>query len=149
MDNQISSSKYQGANKGLSSKYQGAKYQTTKSGKVFDLQERTAIFSERVIHFCRCLKLDSVSRPLVSQLVRSSTSIGANYTEANSASSRKDFRNKVFISKKEAQETRYWLRLLSPLVDDTQELNDLSEECQELIQILQSISSKVSDKGNV
>lgn len=66
-------------------------------------------FSKNIVKFCRTVSLDVVSSPLVSQLIRSATSIGANYKEANSASSKKDFRNKIYIAKKEAEETMYWL----------------------------------------
>lgn len=77
-----------------------------------DLQERTAKFGELIILFCKTLDRNAVSLPLISQLVRSAASIGANYMEANSASSRKDFTNKIFICKKEAEETKHWLRML-------------------------------------
>ena len=63
----------------------------------YDLEERTAIFSGEIIKFCRCVKEDNITRPIINQLIRSGTSIGANYCEANNASSRKDFQNKIFI----------------------------------------------------
>lgn len=67
----------------------------------YDLEERTAKFGEAVIDFVKTLKQNSINSPLISQIVRSATSIGANYCEANNASSKKDFRNKIFICKKE------------------------------------------------
>jgi four helix bundle protein len=70
----------------------------------YDLEERTARFGESVIVFCKSIKMGPIISPLVNQLVRSATSVGANYMEANGASSRKDFLNKIFICKKEAQE---------------------------------------------
>ena len=70
------------------------------NGKSYDLEERTARFGENVIVFCRSIKQDTISKPLISQIVRSGTSIGANYMEANVASSKKDFRNKIYICKK-------------------------------------------------
>lgn len=78
----------------------------------YNLEERTAKFSEETIKFCNSLKKDALALPLLTQLIRAVTSIGANYTEANGASSKKDFANKIFICKKEAQEAKYWLRLL-------------------------------------
>lgn len=94
--------------------------------------------------FCRELKKDSISLPLISQLVRSATSIGANYMEANSASSRKDFANKIFISKKEAEETKHWLRMLSVSIPNEKEkLRTLWKEAQELTMILQKITNKL------
>ncbi|MEI8097173.1 MAG: four helix bundle protein [Candidatus Moraniibacteriota bacterium] len=61
--------------------------------KTFDLEERTAQFGESIILFCKTLKQDTITKPLISQIVRSATSVGANYMEANGASSKKDFRN--------------------------------------------------------
>ena len=57
----------------------------------YDLEERTAKFGENIILFCRTLKPDVVSRPIIGQVVRSGTSIGANYMEANAACSKRDF----------------------------------------------------------
>lgn len=88
-----------------------------KTGKVYDLEERTAVFSEKVIELCKSMKKDIVSTPIISQLVRAATSIGANYCEANGASSKKDFSNKIHIYKKEAKETMYWLRILGTSTD--------------------------------
>ena len=79
----------------------------------YDLEERTAQFGEQVITFVKGLNRDVVSTPIISQLIRSATSVGANYMEANGASSPKDFTNKIFICKKEAQETKHWLRMLN------------------------------------
>ncbi|MFN3302083.1 MAG: four helix bundle protein, partial [Patescibacteria group bacterium] len=79
----------------------------------YDLEERTTKFSEDIIDFIKNLKRDEINRNIIVQLVRSATSIGANYCEANASSSKKDFRNKIYICKKEANETKYWLRLLA------------------------------------
>ena len=77
------------------------------SVKKYDLEERTAKFGENVISFCKSLPHNTINKPLISQLIRSSTSVGANYMEANGASSRKDFKNKIFICKKEAHKTKH------------------------------------------
>lgn len=87
-----------------------------KSDKKFDLEERTAIFGENIIRFCQTIKIDTITRPLVNQIIKSATSVGANYCEANGASSKKDFRNKIYICKKEIQETKHWLRMISVAV---------------------------------
>lgn len=108
----------------------------------YPLENRTAEFSRRIIRFCKSLKQDSISRPIIDQLMRSGTSIGANYMEANNASSKKDFRNKIFICKKEAQETKYWLAMAKE-VTDTENIKFLSQEAQELTMIFQSIVSKI------
>jgi four helix bundle protein len=79
----------------------------------YDLEERTAKLGEEIIEFCKHLKQDAISRPIISQLVRSGTSIGANYMEANTASSKKDFTNKIYIAKKETQETKHWLKMIA------------------------------------
>lgn len=106
----------------------------------YDLQERTAVFGENVIVFLRRLTLDAISRPLASQLVRSATSVGANYAEANGASSKKDFRNKMFICKKEAQETKHWLRMMARCFPGSgNDLRVLEKECRELTLIFQKI----------
>src|SRR4030042_6321644 len=78
-----------------------------------DLEDRTARFGENIIIFCKNLHETNINRSLISQLIRSATSIGANYCEANGASSRKDFKNKIHICKKETIETKHWLRMLT------------------------------------
>ena len=65
----------------------------------YNLEERTAKFSESIIIFLKTIKKDVINTPLISQLIRSATSIGANYCEANGACSRKDFKNKISICK--------------------------------------------------
>lgn len=57
----------------------------------YNLEERTAIFGENIIKFCKTIKQDTISKPLINQIVRSATSIGANYCEVNGASSKKRF----------------------------------------------------------
>ncbi len=74
---------------------------------MINLQERTLKFSNEIIKLCKLVKTDIVSKRIVDQLVRSGTSIGANYMEAVNGSSRKDFKNKIFICKKESRETKY------------------------------------------
>jgi four helix bundle protein len=75
-------------------------------------------------------------------LIRSGTSIGANYCEANNASSKKDFKNKVYICKKECQETKHWLRMCAKCEPSKkEELKRLWKECHELTLIFQKISS--------
>src|SRR3989344_8113672 len=92
----------------------------------YDLEERTSIVAEKIIDLCKEASKTVVTNPIISQLVRSGTSIGANYSEANGASSKKDFKNKIFICKKEAIETKYWLRILSKAS------LELSEDCRKL-----------------
>lgn len=108
----------------------------------YDLEERTAKFGESIITFCKTFKQDNISAPIINQLVRSSTSIGANYMEANGASSRKDFQNKIFICKKESQETKHWLRMLTVCFPTQKEtIEKLWKEVQELTLIFQKITT--------
>ena len=81
--------------------------------KKYDLEERTAKFGEQVIEFSKKVPITVTTKPLINQLVRSSTSIGANYCEADDAESRRDFRHKIGICKKESRETKHWLRMLA------------------------------------
>jgi four helix bundle protein len=112
----------------------------------YDLEERTAKFGENIIKLCKQLKQDSINRPIINQIVRSSTSIGANYMEANSASSKKDFKNKIYISKKETQETKHWLRMMAQCEPSRkEELQFLWKECNELSLIFGKIVSKIKN----
>ena len=111
----------------------------------YDLTERTATFGEDVIIFCKSIKQDNINKPILNQLIRSGTSVGANYCEANNASSKKDFRNKIFICKKEAQETKYWLQMLAKCNPERkEEIRKLWKECQELTMIFQTIINSLN-----
>ena len=113
----------------------------------YDLEERTAKFSEEIVKLAKNVPKSTVTIPIISQLVRAGTSIGANYCEANGASSKKDFRNKIFICKKEAQETKYWLRIISiasPEIKD--EARILWKEAQELTLIFTKIVSTMETR---
>ena len=84
----------------------------------FDLEERTARFGEGVVTFAKTIPFSPVNSPLISQIVRSSTSIGANYCEADDAVSKKEFFQKIGTCKKEARETKHWLRMLAAAEPD-------------------------------
>ncbi len=108
--------------------------------KIYDLEERTANFGEDIIEFARTLPNISINRPLISQVIRSGTSIGANYMEADAAESKKDFKHKISLCKKEAKETMHWLRMLakaSPSKKD--ECRNLWKETHELVLIFSTI----------
>lgn len=114
----------------------------------YDLEERTAKFGEEMIVFCKSLSQDVINRPIISQLIRSSTSIGANYMEANAASSKKDFANKIYICKKESQETKHWLRMLAKCnPEEKEKIKKLWQECQELTLIFQKITSSLRNSN--
>ena len=108
----------------------------------YDLEERTTGFAEKIIELCKKAPKNVVTIPIISQLVRSGTSIGANYCEANGASSKRDFKNKIFICKKEAKETKYWLRMLAKAsVELKEECMVLWKEAQEYTLIFSKIAS--------
>lgn len=116
----------------------------------YDLEERTAKFGEQVIEFCRKAKRDPIVLPILTQVVRSATSIGANYMEANGASSPKDFANKIYIAKKESQETKHWLRMLAVYFPENKELlRKLWQEAQELTLIFHKIVSTIKIKNSL
>jgi four helix bundle protein len=112
------------------------------------LEERTALFGESIIKLCRKTKQDNISAPVVNQLIRSATSVGANYMEANGASSKRDFINKIFICKKELQETKHWLRMLGSAQTEQTPLDTkyIEQECRELILIFTKIASTSRSK---
>jgi four helix bundle protein len=108
--------------------------------KRYDLEERTAKFGEEIIEFVKTLEKNEVNRPLVSQLVRSGTSIGANYMEADGAESKKDFQHKIGLCKKESKETKHWLRIIGNANPHKgTECRKLWQEAQELTLIFSSI----------
>lgn len=116
--------------------------------KQFDLEDRTYKFTCDVIALCKPIRQDTIVRPIISQLIRSSSSIGANYVEANNASSKKDFRNKIYICKKEVQETKYWLRVLKNVISQRDnEIGILWQEAHELNLIFQKIISSLDKKN--
>jgi len=109
----------------------------------YDLEERTAKFAEGIIKFCRSVRLDEITQPLINQIVKSSTSVGANYMEANQASSKKDFFNKIRICQKEANETKHWLRIISVAAPiHTEICRKYWKESHELTLIFSAISKK-------
>ena len=115
----------------------------TQNPKQYDLEERTLEFSKRVIKFCKGLPKNIISDEIGKQLVRASTSVGANYIEANESLSKKDFLTRIKICRKEAKETGYWLKLVETNnlgVQDERGL--LLKESIELMKIFGSILTK-------
>lgn len=101
--------------------------------KIYDLEERTAKFGENVIDFCKKIPKSAITIPLIGQLIRSGASVGANYCEADCAESKKDFEHKIGICKKEAKESRHWLRMVSKATPElTNEAQKLWREANEL-----------------
>ncbi len=111
--------------------------------RIFDLEERTAKFGENIIEFSKKIPRNIVTIPLVGQIIRSGTSVGSNYCEADCAESRKDFEHKLGISKKEAKETKHWLRMIAKALPEVkEEARILWKESNELRLILISIINK-------
>lgn len=117
------------------------------SAKTYDLEERTTVFSQDVILFLRGVVRDPVNMPIISQLVRSVTSIGANYCEADGAESKRDFQHKIAICKKECKESKYWFRVLSTANPEyTDGCRKFWKEAHELTLIFSKIISNSKSK---
>jgi four helix bundle protein len=78
----------------------------------YDLEERTAQFGEAIVGFAKAIPVSQVTFSLIDQVVRAGTSIGANDCEADDASTKKEFRQKIGYCRKEARETKHWLRMI-------------------------------------
>lgn len=87
----------------------------------YDLEERCFEFAKRVNDFIRKLPRDIPNTENSRQLSRAAGSVGANYIEANESLSKKDFKMRVKISKKETKESRYWLKLINPKTEEVNE----------------------------
>jgi four helix bundle protein len=109
----------------------------------YDLALRTRRLGISVINVLRTIPQDLILRPIISQLVRSSTSIGANYAEADAANTRKDFMYKLSICRKESKETMYWISLLREAYPRAAtQLTSLENESLELIRIFSAVLAK-------
>ena len=116
----------------------------------YDLEDRTIKFSEHIIDMLKKIKFDAINKSIINQLVRSATSVGANYCEANGASSKKDFKHKIHICKKEIKETKYWLQLMSKTNPEIKEkIRILWKEAQELTLIFSKITATMSKSKNI
>ena len=111
------------------------------------LEERTRVFSVAVLKALDVLPKKNSSRVVANQLGRSATSIGANYREANRAESGDDFRHKLSIALKEANESHYWLLILSDLYPMHELYRKLAAEAEEFVRLLQSISTSSHKKA--
>jgi four helix bundle protein len=118
------------------------------------IQERTLEFGVKILKFVDNLPKTVGGSVLAKQVIRSGTSIGANMEEADGASSKADFANKVTIARKEARETRYWLYLIkkADLIHDQRHLKELEviiQESHEIVLILSAIirNTKESKEG--
>lgn len=111
--------------------------------KIYDLAERTMVFAKNIRRFVRTLPHTISNDSDVRQLIRSSGSIGANYLEASESLSKKDFTMRIKISRKEAKESIYWLKLIDVQEKTSdEERHELIRECTELMKIFGSIVTK-------
>ncbi|MFA6005275.1 MAG: four helix bundle protein [Patescibacteria group bacterium] len=117
--------------------------QNSNGEKIYDLEVRTTLFGTQIISLCNSIRKTIITVPLISQIIRSATSVGANYMEANGADSKKDFHAKIGICKKEAKETIHWLRMIE-FADETQRalITRLLQEAKELSLIFGAINKK-------
>ena len=117
--------------------------QNPNSKREYDLVKRTSKFGEVTILFAKELNENTINRPLINQLIRSATSIGANYCEADCAESKKDFKHKIGICKKEAKETTHWFYMVAIAnPDKKEECRKLWQEAHELTLIFSAILNK-------
>jgi four helix bundle protein len=108
--------------------------------RVFDLEERSSRLGEEVIRFCKQIAITPIPEPLIRQIIKSGTSVGANYCEADDAISGKEFRQKIGTCKKESRETKHRLRMLAVAAEEhTEEARILWREAHELMLIFASI----------
>jgi four helix bundle protein len=80
--------------------------------RVYDLEERTALFGEAVVDFAKAIPQNAVTNRVISQLIGAATSVGANYVEADDAVSKKEFLKSIGTFRKEAHETKHFLRMI-------------------------------------
>ena len=110
-----------------------------------DLQKRLVRFSSGIYVVVEPLKNNYLLESSIKQIIKSSTSVGANYSEAQSASSYRDFHNKIRVALKELQETHYWIAFFQE-TNPNLNLKELELENVELIKILSTISKKTETK---
>ena len=114
-----------------------------------ELTKRLFNFTVRTIKFLKLLQNSPEVTVIRYQLIKSSTSVGANYEEAQAGSSKADFTNKIRISLREMRESNYWLRLIKEVIDKSLDVNELEwliNESDELKKILGSIVQKSAVK---
>jgi len=120
------------------------------NSKRYDLEERTLIFAKQVIEFINKLPKTLANTEISKQLVKAAGSVGANYVEANESLSKKDFVLRIKICRKEAKESRYWLKLISCNSNESEkEQRNLIQEAMELMKIFGAILEKLKVKSKV
>ena len=108
----------------------------------YDLEQRTLFFAQNVRDYVKKISSIELNSVYKNQLLRSSSSVGANYREANEASTKKEFKYRISVCRKEAKETHYWLQLLEYQPADAAYKSSLENEARELVCIFSSILKK-------
>jgi len=105
--------------------------------KPFDPEERTLEFSKKILMLCKKLPKDIINSRLIGQLIDASSSVGANYREANEKLSKKDFTHRMKITRKECKESSYWLELLKEMnPKHTEEINGFIKESSRIAEYI-------------
>lgn len=118
--------------------------ENTANKKVFDLEERTLNFATGVRNFVAKVRTNNkINAPYLSQILRSSSSIGANYIEAVESLGKKDYLMRLKICRKEAKETLYWFKLIVIPLSLQNEAKELAQEADEITKIFGSIVTKI------
>lgn len=112
------------------------------NSKRYDLEDRTLSFTKSIINFINKLPKTLTNIEISKQLIRSAGSVGANYIEANESLSKKDFIMRIKICRKEAKETRYWLKLINCNHESKKVLSNLIQESTEIMKIFGAILEK-------
>ncbi|MFH1709695.1 MAG: four helix bundle protein [bacterium] len=123
----------------IPNKSQSPNQRSQEKTKIYDLRERLMTFAKRVLQISKRLPNIPECEGIRKQLANASTSIGANFEEADGALTKKDFIHKTGIARKEAKETKYWLKVISGTYISESELKADTNEAEEIISILSSI----------
>lgn len=112
---------------------------------------KSALLKERLLDFAantiEWASTQQIPRSILDQITRSASSVGANYNEAVNASSKTDFRNKIYIAKKEAAETDYWIKLITRMRPEAKD-DELEQECHHILMIFQKTVNTINDQRN-
>ncbi len=113
------------------------------NSKRFDLEDRTLEYGKRIIAMAKALPKNIINLKLIDQVVRSGTSVVSNYREANETETKKDFRFRIRICRKEGKETIYWLKLIVEANPEFEKrIAPLLQETTELVKIFAAILGK-------
>ena len=123
---------------------------TEKESKLkYDLEERTVVFAEKIIELLQTIRPTAINQRIISQLVGSSGSVGANYCEAIEAESKKDFVHRLAIAQKEIGETIYWLELLKATnYLTTEHFQAINVDAIEILKLLTAIIKTAKNNQN-